>query len=529
MAARSVIDVILGEAKGGSYEDMLAVASAIVNRANHLGVSPEEVVSAGNGSEFNAYGKALPPGVGAYRDQATMAFRQADNGFPSHSGQFYATPAAAGNLPGGLQQVGSTAGHNFYSDPQGRAIRTAQGFKRPSPDRVLPNTAPMPTPRPQNESLAMALAPSEPTLPAVDAVNNMAGGGSPEQGLKLAYALGGAKRNQPPASGIEYKVAQAAQSVDPSLTTQLFSGQEPQGRSPVGSPFRHPEGFAGDFKFLGQDGNPISDPVRLQDIAMKMAADHKANIGYANNGSYMGPSSMHIDTMPLGQYPGGPQWGNTAGGDWAKTLNYARETGVGPTPYTNAPVPTPRPQPQTNPLGAMGNVTNPAPMYPTGPQYDPNAGKPSPMMPRLQPPAVPKPPVQSVGGAPSPQRFGRPNMPQPSANPQTYSNVGNFPQAPAPRPEMAGGPAPTPEMAGGNAIKQAMKSVAGMEQPAVMRAAPELAMSNPDAINYTMRQAGGNAMSPGQAFDDFKLNLGKLDFKKPGGPGGLFSFLGGLF
>lgn len=133
--ARTVADVILGEAVSGSpakrYADMKAIASVIANRARALGVTPEQVVS--NRREFNAYGKSLPAGVGAYRSMAQQALDDVATNGPIHSGTFYATPNAAGNLPKGLKQETATAGHIYYSDPQNRAIGTSLGYRQPRP------------------------------------------------------------------------------------------------------------------------------------------------------------------------------------------------------------------------------------------------------------------------------------------------------------------------------------------------------------------------------------------------------------
>lgn len=133
--ARTVADVILGEAVSGSpakrYADMKAIASVIANRARALGVTPEQVVS--NRREFNAYGKSLPAGVGAYRSMAQRALDDVATNGPIHSGTFYATPKAAGNLPKGLKQETATTGHIYYSDPQNRAIGTQLGYRQPRP------------------------------------------------------------------------------------------------------------------------------------------------------------------------------------------------------------------------------------------------------------------------------------------------------------------------------------------------------------------------------------------------------------
>lgn len=128
--AQSVVDVILGEARAGDEADMRAVASAMVNRANALGVPLESVVSVP--SEFNAYGRSLPAGVNAYRNLAEQALNDVLANGPTHTGTFYATPNAAGNLPRGLREVTSTAGHRYFEDPQNRSIMTADGYRTPS-------------------------------------------------------------------------------------------------------------------------------------------------------------------------------------------------------------------------------------------------------------------------------------------------------------------------------------------------------------------------------------------------------------
>jgi len=132
--ARSLVDVVLGEAVHGSpvqrYEDMKAIASAVVNRANALGVSIKDVISAKG--QFDAYGKSLPPDVEAFRDLAEKAIAEVAKFGPTHPGMFYATPKAVDNLPKGLQPVAQTAGHVYFDDPQNRAIATAKGYITPT-------------------------------------------------------------------------------------------------------------------------------------------------------------------------------------------------------------------------------------------------------------------------------------------------------------------------------------------------------------------------------------------------------------
>jgi len=138
--AKSVIDVILGEAKGGSYQDMLHIASVIANRSRDLRESLENVVQ--NKNEFNAYGKPLPPGVGKYRSLAEKALAEVKTKGPVTPAQFYATPSAVKNLPKGLKKVTSTDGHDYFVDPLLRAIGTAVGYKKPQGIQTAQLTGP---------------------------------------------------------------------------------------------------------------------------------------------------------------------------------------------------------------------------------------------------------------------------------------------------------------------------------------------------------------------------------------------------
>lgn len=327
---------------------MLGIASVISNRSTVTGVPADSIVSAPN--QFDAYGRSLPKGTSAYTGLAQQAWDQVQTAGPVHPGTYYATPSATKNLPKGLAPVTATTGHQYFVDPAARAIRTAVGTIKPSVDAVaglvqrtvgavgnavgglLPDAAPAPTARPSRGLGMAALTPNG-----------------------LQYDFAAAQRNQIPTSGIGLKVADVASSVMPGVTTRMFSGMEPTGTAPVGARNRHPLGFAGDFTFRDAIGQPVRDPVALQDIAMGMAAKHNANIGFGGT-SYMDPGSLHIDTMPVGPggFPGGKQWGDLPGG-LAANLDFARETGIGPTPYSGAPTPFSRDQQNPNNLRS-GNV-----------------------------------------------------------------------------------------------------------------------------------------------------------------------------
>lgn len=374
---KSVVDTILGEATYGTpqqrYADMVNIASVIANRAAQTRTTPQQVVSVR--SEFNAYGKSLPSGVERYRSLAQQALDDVLANGPKHNATFYATPKASKNLPKGLKQVASTSGHVYFTDPQNRAIRTAVGFVKP-----VANAVQQVAKQTVNTLGDVANAVTAPVRQAALGAGNIASAlrtaafpsmspaPRPSVGVPglLSYDLAGAKRNQIPTSGIDQKVAAAANSVVPGAKTTLYSGMEPRGLGAIGAKNRHPLGFAGDFHFTAPNGQQITDPVALQDIAMSMAAKHNANIGYGQTG-YMGPGRMHIDTMPLDKFPGGAQWGNTAK-SWAKNLDFARKTGIGPTPYTNAPTPSPRPSPPDTMMAAPVGKVERAPLQAAAPR-----------------------------------------------------------------------------------------------------------------------------------------------------------------
>lgn len=132
--ARSVIDVMLGEAGGKTaaerYNDMLHIASSIVNRARMTGQTIEDIAL--SQSQYNAYGKRLPGGVNRYRDLAQKALDEVINKGPVTSATYYATPSAADNLPGELAYETATKSHQYFSDPLLRGIVTRKGARQPS-------------------------------------------------------------------------------------------------------------------------------------------------------------------------------------------------------------------------------------------------------------------------------------------------------------------------------------------------------------------------------------------------------------
>ena len=84
-------DTNLGEAVHGNpterFADMLGIASVISNRATLAKVTPEQIVSAPG--QFDAYGKALPPGT-----EAERAWTQVQTIGPITAATYYSTPEA---------------------------------------------------------------------------------------------------------------------------------------------------------------------------------------------------------------------------------------------------------------------------------------------------------------------------------------------------------------------------------------------------------------------------------------------------
>lgn len=146
--ALSVGQVIAGEAVSGSdqerFNDMVAIASVIANRAAMLGITPQEVIA--NTNEFNAYNRPMPAGTPDLVDMANEAMRYVELNGPVNNATFYATPAAVDNLPSGLSYETATTGHQYFSDPQNRAIGSALGYRQPNQYSWAANPENVPTP-----------------------------------------------------------------------------------------------------------------------------------------------------------------------------------------------------------------------------------------------------------------------------------------------------------------------------------------------------------------------------------------------
>lgn len=330
--ARSVADTVLGEAAYGTpqqrYQDMLGIASVIANRAALTNTTPEDVVSAPG--QFNAYGKTLPPGVSAYRSLAQKAIDAVKIDGPINSATYYATPSAVKNLPGGLAPVGETTGHQYFEDPENRAIRTAVGYRTPgallgpaapksalsaitqamglsAPAISAPGLGPMASPYASMKDDATAKNLSSVSYSAprglaavVDTAKNMAG---------VTYGMGPNRPNKPSQDVVDTVRSAVRDTLGPGYSVNVTSGTEAPGMPQYGSN-RHKTGLAVDFEVVDPAGrklNSFQDKQALVDVAQAAAAKGIKGIGIGTN--YMGGLAIHMDkfTPGVGQ---ANQWGN---------------------------------------------------------------------------------------------------------------------------------------------------------------------------------------------------------------------------
>ncbi|WP_378947769.1 D-Ala-D-Ala carboxypeptidase family metallohydrolase [Mesorhizobium sp. ANAO-SY3R2] len=289
LGARSIEDVLLGEAVSGSrsqrFADMIAIASAVKNRMDRLGQPVHSVVSAPG--QFSAYGKPLPAGAERHRAAAKAAWDYVMNNGPTHRGMFYSTPKAVGNLPSGLAQVTKTAGHVFFEDPHGRTIQTAAGYVQPAAApvaQVAPTAAQTLSPTLASANSAMRVAEFDPV--------SVSTGAPPAQ-------MDGVAR-----SGLNYTHGSTRGDVMNGLTDEArrsLQMMEANSRSPVtvtsalrtpvqnaaagsGRGSQHLHGNAYDIDLTG-----MTDAERAKTVEMARMS------GATRVGAYSGNNSIHVD------------------------------------------------------------------------------------------------------------------------------------------------------------------------------------------------------------------------------------------
>ncbi len=330
--ANSVIDTILGEAVSGNrtarLEDMLGIASVIDNRSRLTAQTPQSVVSAPG--QFNAYGKSLPKGTEAFRSLAQKAWDRVQKLGPVHNATFYATPAAANNLPSGLTQVASTAGHQYFVDPQNRAIRTAVGYVTPSASIAGP-LGPTSAAQAMLSREAYGMASVAPDQSAID--KNL----SP-----VSYNMGPNRPNKPSQDVVDTVRSAVRDTLGPGYSVSVTSGQEDPGEQ-YGSN-RHKTGLAVDVQIADPTGrvmNAVEDQKALMDVAQAAAAKGIKGIGFGTG--YMGGVAMHLDKFTPGTGQAN-QWGNIAKAN-ASLLDEARAFSLMPSSFYDKNLPASMPAP----------------------------------------------------------------------------------------------------------------------------------------------------------------------------------------
>jgi hypothetical protein len=358
--AKDVASVIAGEAVSGTPEerkaDMLAIASAIVNRARQAGVSVDDIVAGDD--QFAAYGKALPPGVDSELvNMAQEALDEVQTYGPVHNSTYYATPNAVGNLPSGLTLETSTTGHQYFSDPLSRPIKTAAGVKSMSgelgsrlmtPTGLLGNpTATADTgilsalnasydPSQTTGQQAIKSILSQPAQTTQTADTTTSGEFTPMNMASINPDPTGSHRPYAPNTEVTDKIQSAVTSIlGPGASVQVTSGQE-GGLAQFGSN-RHQTGLAADVNIMAPDGHVLSlsnpaDEQAMKDIAQS-AATQQANIGLGYKNS---PTMMHVDYVPSSSLTAGQDqsWGRVGNDpEFAGLLSEARSSALMPASF----------------------------------------------------------------------------------------------------------------------------------------------------------------------------------------------------
>ncbi|GLS29301.1 hypothetical protein [Neomesorhizobium albiziae] len=332
---------------------MLGIASVITNRATLGNVTPEDVVSAPG--QFSAYGKSLPAGAEEFRGLAEQAWGTAQTIGPVTPATYYSTPAAARNLPGGLEPVDQTTGHVYHVDPQNRAFRTAKGFVQPTAELVA-NVAQ----RASQTARAVASGAINAVGNTVEAVGNVTartGRGlaalapngllGPRAQPSVSFDRIGPNRPNPPQQGIT-DIAQSAVNdvLGPDYSIDVISGTE--GSLPQYGSTRHKTGLAADIQIKDPTGrtlNAIRDKQAMLDVAQAMAAKGAKGIGIGSN--YMGATGIHVDQVTPG--PGQDyEWGNIGNAN-AGLLADARQFKEMPASFYDKTMPQEMAAPRANP------------------------------------------------------------------------------------------------------------------------------------------------------------------------------------
>ena len=180
--------------------------------------------------------------------------------------------------------------------------------------------------------------------PASD--DNLGGGG-------VSYSNIGPNRPHPVDPSVEAALGGLAKRTTPGNIASIISGDvnpSDAGWTAKGGKYskshRHTDELGADWKSIDPaTGKAVSDPVAIGDMMMNAAAlNPSVGLGFGNN--YMGPETIHTDFTGKAGIWGdgiGPRTKSMDSGSIADNVAFARQTGIGATPYSNAPTPTPSP------------------------------------------------------------------------------------------------------------------------------------------------------------------------------------------
>lgn len=393
MKATTVAQVVAAEAGGKTraqrLQAMKDVFSAVYNRAMQTGQSFEDVVSAvKNGKkQFSAYDAAMPAGTPGLVDLAQEAIDSVLSEGPTHPGTYYARSYATGNLPSGLQEVGTSVDdHVYYTDPQNRPIVTAAGTFPVNPSQQFApglqpaSFAPQSTTQAPPQSLsglgAGSIVPSANAGPAGQLYSDLVA----PQSVQTTRVTPGGLGAQTPGPGMaalaphgligDKTIAGYDKSeLDPSIGGVLNSlGADPRFASvTVESGYRTPEenkaakGAKNSQHLyhkaadLGINSLPDDQKAALLDKALTQGVkgvglypSGALHIDTRNNPTFWGPAGYGYNAAPV-----------SAAQAWARPMLSDLMTGNVYTPQvpSNIPTPTPRPE-QAQPMVAQNPYEN---------------------------------------------------------------------------------------------------------------------------------------------------------------------------
>ena len=286
---------------------------------------------------------------------------------------YYSTPRAKSNLPRGLEMVTSTAGHQFFFDPQQRPFLTAVGYVNPVEATAKPSvletvTAPIKqvastvTDALASAGSALRTAAFDPvSRPKVDVgprgLEALAPNGlrttpaatdyplnhdlAPRPMAQVSYALGNKRPGKPDAGLVGLIQDTVTDVLGPEYGVEVYSGRQ-SAKKQYGSN-RHNTGFAADVYITDPNGkrlNPIDNQQQMLDVAQAFAAKGGLGVGLGTqlkSGAPYMSEGIHLDMVEPG--PGQDyEWGDVGDAN-ADLLATARNNSLMPSSFYEKALP----------------------------------------------------------------------------------------------------------------------------------------------------------------------------------------------